>query len=252
MSARFFHPVPQGNATARRFTLIELLVVIAILAILAALLLPALKQSIAKSKYVSCVNNLKQISQGYTMYLSDFNNVPSGRVLGRNTTASFRMHWGYDGGTGPEIYGLPSALHTYTGRSALIWRCPAADSRINVTYWSNNNQLNTLAVGNTSITANTGRVTQVATKNLNLRSIGSIVIIAENNHKLCFFKTGKFKDQDAEPTLPVEQRMYAHSAGAMRGWSGAQTGLYMTADGTVILAGPWAQWKYGQYNGCLF
>jgi prepilin-type N-terminal cleavage/methylation domain-containing protein/prepilin-type processing-associated H-X9-DG protein len=64
-----------------KFTLIELLIVIAIIAILASMLLPALKTSKEKAYEISCTNNLKQFSLATMQYINDYNNwVPCSRA----------------------------------------------------------------------------------------------------------------------------------------------------------------------------
>jgi prepilin-type N-terminal cleavage/methylation domain-containing protein/prepilin-type processing-associated H-X9-DG protein len=129
---------PSEKATSHGspgFTLIELLVVIAIIAILAAMLLPALSKAKIRAQGIQCMNNTKHLTLAWRMYAEDSREV---LPFAYATTANAPYVWvkGYLDDSNPKAsdnWNLDttikaSLLWPYCGKAPGIWHCPADTS----------------------------------------------------------------------------------------------------------------------------
>jgi prepilin-type N-terminal cleavage/methylation domain-containing protein/prepilin-type processing-associated H-X9-DG protein len=121
--------------TSRAFSLIELLVVIAIIALLAALLLPALARSKATAEAMTCASNQRQLFLAWHLYADEngdclVNNHGVPETLARRQTwANNVQDWESSDDNTNLVYLTDSKLGPYANRSAKIYKCPSDRER---------------------------------------------------------------------------------------------------------------------------
>ena len=131
------------------FTLIELLVVIAIIAILAAMLLPALQQARGRARETACLNTLTQMGKYWTMYLDQYKNVPKYNPS-NDTTWSEKLGEFINSGSGNKEFRMyrSGKRGKFTCADWITWRPPSKMSYEYEGGWAYNAGINSSSTAN--------------------------------------------------------------------------------------------------------
>ena len=178
------------SQASRGFTLIELLVVIAIIAILAAMLLPALSKAKQRAHATSCLNNLKQLQLASQMYSDDNNdqfiNNDTGGASGIASTAAGANAWiqgNVQEWTASYLDNIRTGVLYPYNKSTDIYRCPGSRAFVRGLGGRTDLHNRSYAVS-VQISCNSGKNnthTRVAKKTSEVRRLSTVLMFAEEN-----------------------------------------------------------------------